>query len=472
MIRNGFSFEEVSRANRLLDLLNEWFDALPRPRLSFLGRDVPAFRSCGIAGFYVALITALGATLLTGRSAAVTAVLSFVSGLSFFTYARWRKWLTGQERLVLLEQVWFALLCNALALWLMSEPFLPYLDIVSVALCPFLATGRIGCTLVGCCHGHPSSLGIIYDEACARDGFPGHLVGIRLFPVPAIEALGLLLIGACGLLALPFANPGKIFAWYLLSYSVLRFGLEGLRGDRRLHLFGLSQARWMCLLELGLAILVIDGWQRRPMIVIAAILLASLAGVLLFWLNDPRRRLLSSAHTRELRELACRQIESEARKPTVIAPLVHTTSAGVSIAATIDRSLRAPAAHISLGMPAGVSGLWRQCELAAHTFPSLFLETAQFTDHRILHLLVARPLPEIDAGSENNLRLAEQLYGCIVRDSQQNDRRRKLKPDMVQSNSTVVVEPPATEDSSAIPAGFVDAASWYFTLDQTPELKR
>ncbi|HEV7684672.1 MAG TPA: prolipoprotein diacylglyceryl transferase family protein [Pyrinomonadaceae bacterium] len=469
MNRNQFSFQEVSRINRPLDLLNQWFDALPRPRLSFLGREVPAFRTCGIAGFYMALITVAGATLLAGRSLAVGAALAIVSGLSFFVYARLRKWITGQEELVLLEQVWFALSCNALALWLMREPFLPYLDIVSVALCPFLAAGRIGCTLVGCCHGHPSSLGITYDEACARDGFSSHLVGVRLFPVPAIEAFGLLLIGACGLAALPFANPGRIFAWYLVAYSVIRFGLESLRADRRPHFLGLSQARWMCLLELGLAIVVIDGSQRRPLIAMAAILLAILAGVLLSWLNDPRRRLLSVAHARELRVLAHQQIESEARSLMIIAPAAHTTSAAVSIAASIERRWPSPAAHISLRMFDNQKDLWLQCELAARAFPGLILEAAQFTDRCILHLLVARPLAEIAAGSEQNLRQAQQLYGRVVRDAQQVSRLRHVERDTVKSVSQndpgFAVPEDFTSAPPAIPTGFANASSWYFTLE-------
>jgi hypothetical protein len=93
----------------------------------------------------------------------------------------------------------------ALTLWTLGEPVLPYLDVVSAALCFFLVAGCVGCTMVGCCHGHPSPLGVVYNEGCAREGFPRHLIGVRLFPAPTIEAAGLFAIGMNGMIAFPVA---------------------------------------------------------------------------------------------------------------------------------------------------------------------------------------------------------------------------------------------------------------------------
>ena len=33
----------------------------------------------------------------------------------------------------------------------------PYLDATALGLGAFLACGRVGCTLAGCCHGRPAS---------------------------------------------------------------------------------------------------------------------------------------------------------------------------------------------------------------------------------------------------------------------------------------------------------------------------
>lgn len=84
--------------------------------LGLYTREVPTFRTCGITGFYVALLVLFAGGLITGRSLLVLAVLALVSGLSFFVYTYLRMWITGREELVLLEHVWFALAtlaCNA-----------------------------------------------------------------------------------------------------------------------------------------------------------------------------------------------------------------------------------------------------------------------------------------------------------------------------------------------------------------------
>jgi hypothetical protein len=409
---------------KVLRYLNSFLDSLPHPRLRCGGRDSPTYRACGVAGFYCAVIAALGGGLLAGRSLLVIALLALVCGLSFYVYAYLRMWIVGREVIVQIEHVWFAFACVALTLWALREPILPYLDVVSAALCFFLVAGRVGCALVGCCHGHPSSLGIIYTEECAREGFPRHLVGVRLFPVPAIEAAGLFAIGVSGLIALPLAQPGKVFAWFLLAYSVMRFGLEGIRGDRRPHFLGLSQTRWMAIIETGLALRLSAGEHKVSVTVVYCSLFAALIAALAYRLQtDRRRQTLDAAHVREVRELARYEIERGALDQ--IAPVSRMTSRQVTVVISAAGAILPVGAHISISPPNGRGDLHLLCELAARAFPKLIVEATQFTSGRVLHLIAPAPLIDGDTGEEAADRLAQTLYGSVARRLQTDEEMIK-----------------------------------------------
>ncbi|HEX3144565.1 MAG TPA: prolipoprotein diacylglyceryl transferase family protein [Pyrinomonadaceae bacterium] len=453
----------------MTEAINTYLDALPRPRLAVLGRNVPTFRTCGIAGFYLALIVLMGGGLLAGRSLIVLAVLALVSALSFFAYAHLRKWITGYEELVLLEQVWFALACNAGALWLMREPLLPYLDVVSVALCFFLAAGRVGCTLVGCCHGHPASVGITYKEACANDGFSRHLIGVRLFPVPAIEGAGLLLIGGSGLIALPFAGAGKVLAWYLIAYSVMRFGLEEMRGDYRPHFLGLSQARWMSIIELGWALGLVRTGQHFGVSLLYYPLAFGLLIVILAirWHRDWRRQLLTARHWREVRELARAQIETDMfASMTTPAQLFSSQNLFLVISPAQTGRLWSRSAHISMSLPPGRNDLQLLCELASRAFPELIVESAQFGNEMVLHLIAPTPLLAIETSPTSNPKLAARLYGSLARNLQQANQTSTV-PDNGDQWFREPTAPPVTttlfsNNPPAIDDSLAHRSSWYF----------
>ena len=290
--------------------INDLFDALPRTRITVSGRQLPAFRCCGIAGFYAALIVVAAATLLTGRSLAVGVLISAVAAGSFFVWAFFRRRVSGGEKLVLLEHVWFALALVSGALWLVHQPVLTWLDIMAPALALFLSAGRIGCTLVGCCHGHPSSVGIVYKDSAVADGFPAEFVGSGLFPVQAIEGFALLLIGLSGLAALPFARPGEGLIWFLIAYAVVRFGLEALRADPRPHFLGWSQSQWMCIGQGGVAIILSESGNTGP--AVWAVLGLILPAVMIWKAVSDRRggrsRLLRAEHIQEMRDLVIRDL--------------------------------------------------------------------------------------------------------------------------------------------------------------------
>jgi hypothetical protein len=425
-----------------MNSLNRHFDSLLRLRLNCGGRESPTYYSYGVIGFYCAVIAALGGGLLAGRSLLVIALLALVCGLSFYVYAYLRMWIAGREVIVQIEHVWFAFACVALTLWALREPILPYLDVVSAALCFFLVAGRVGCALVGCCHGHPSSLGITYTEECAREGFPRHLVGVRLFPVPAIEAAGLFVIGVSGLIALPLAQPGKVFAWFLLAYSVIRFGLEGIRGDRRPHFLGLSQTRWMVIIEAGLALHLTAGEHSVPAVAVYAPLFATLIAALAYrWRSDARRRLLAAAHVRELQELARHEIERGALDQT--APVSRMTSRQVTVVISAAGAILPAAAHISLSPPGGRGDLHLLCELAARAFPELIVEATQFARGRVLHLLAPAPLTDGETSAQAAERLAQSLYGtAMLRLQHDGTIMQRSNIDRSEPEPPVATEPP------------------------------
>jgi hypothetical protein len=406
----------MSSSSSPVEAVNRLLDSLPRTRFGRWSREVPAFRTLGVAGFYVAVALTLAGGLLTGRSLLVLAVICVVCALSFFVYVYARLWITGRETMVLLDQVWFAEACVAGTLWAMREPVLPYMDVVAVAMSFFLTAGRTGCLLVGCCHGRPSSVGIVYGEEHAREGFAHHLVGVRLFPVQAIEAAGLALIGVTGLVALPFAAPGRVFLWFLCGYGVLRFGMEGLRADERSHFLGLSRARWMALAEVALAVWIArgDGPPARAAALLALLVLALVGALVARHAFDARRRFRAPTHLAELHEAVAvlvsaptRVVGNGAHPP----PPARTTSLGVTLAVsgTADGE---DLLHASISLPGSLRDLELLCELAGWAFPRAAPESARLLGGGVLHLLTPLRVagPDGDAGTRSR-----ELYGCVAR---------------------------------------------------------
>ncbi|HKP77308.1 MAG TPA: prolipoprotein diacylglyceryl transferase family protein, partial [Longimicrobiaceae bacterium] len=365
-------------------MLNQLLDTLPRTRLGTHAREVPAFRTCGVTGFYAAVVVALAGGLLAGRSLPVVAMLCLVCGLSFFAYTYLRRAVTGGEKLVLLEHVWFAEACAAAALWLLDEQVKAYLDVIAPAMAVFLAGGRTGCLLVGCCHGKPSSFGVAYGEAHVEDGFPRELVGVRLFPVQALEALGLLAIAFTGLAALPWAPPGRVFAWFLAAYAILRFGTEALRGDVRPHWLGLSVPRWMSLAELALALWIGRGGGPAPRdLVLLAVLVAGLAAALAARRSfDARPRLLSPAHLGEVRDAVLAGPAENGADASHIA--LRTTSCGVAVGVSRQDAFDGAALQVSLSLPEGRRDLPLLCELAAGALPGLQTDSGRISPSAVL----------------------------------------------------------------------------------------
>ena len=140
--------------------------------------------------------------------------------------------------------------------------FLRYLDLVAPSVALAQGFGRIGCFLAGCCYGMP------WDGVCAITFTNSQIApnGVALFPSQLLS--GALDFGHFFLLCLLARNnnrPGRIGAFYLLFYSIGRFGIEFLRGDlERGTVGGLSTSQFISLFTAaaGLGLLVFLGRRR------------------------------------------------------------------------------------------------------------------------------------------------------------------------------------------------------------------
>jgi hypothetical protein len=169
----------------------------------------------------------------------------------------------------------------------------------------FLACGRIGCTMVGCCHGRPHGWGVRYREEHAESGFAAPLVGVRLFPIQLIESIWVGCTVAVGIaLILSDAPPGSALAWYSILYGVARFGFEFVRGDVRPYRGPFSEAQWTTLVLMsGTVAAELTGvlpFHVAHVTVTAALALAMLGVAIL---ERPSGRLLRGPHVQEVARL-------------------------------------------------------------------------------------------------------------------------------------------------------------------------
>ncbi|MBL7200021.1 MAG: prolipoprotein diacylglyceryl transferase, partial [Anaerolineae bacterium] len=199
----------------LLHTLNCGLDKVVRPRIRLLGSWIPAFQVCG--GIGAALAALLGAALAAYQGLSpwmmvaigLTAV-SVLLGLTMVT-----KVISGEERIVNYHHQAGVLVVTAVLLRLGSYPLLPYLDVVMLGVGLFIACGRIGCLMMGCCHGRPHPWGVRYRQGHVAFGFAPTYVGVRLYPVQAVESLWLFCVVLGGSIAvLRDQPPGIALSWY------------------------------------------------------------------------------------------------------------------------------------------------------------------------------------------------------------------------------------------------------------------
>ncbi len=290
----------------LFERLNGTLDRLARFHLLVRGRELPSFYACGLAGFALGLLLVLGMAGHQSLSASVMAAVALLAAGTFLGLALLTAVLTGEERLVYYHSEIAVLVVVGIGLRIARQPVLPYLDLMVLGTGLFLACGRLGCLMAGCCHGQPHSWGICYREEHAKDGFPRHLLGVRLFPLQAVEALWVLsaVLVEVGIM-LSGRPAGTALSWYACAYAVGRFGLEFLRGDAdRPYFAGLSEAQWTSLLlAIGMVMAGKLGWvPQYPWQVGAAALLgiATLGVIVSYRVRGAKPGLLHPRHIQEV----------------------------------------------------------------------------------------------------------------------------------------------------------------------------
>jgi prolipoprotein diacylglyceryltransferase len=233
-----------------LDRISCVFDRCRGTRLLIPNCGWPAYPICGCTGLALALMLAMTLTRHAGLSYWVMAGVAVAAVATFFGLVMATKVVAGEERIIYYHHEIGVMVVTALLLSAMGKPLLPYLDITILGIGTFLACGRIGCLMVGCCHGRPHRWGIRYSQEHAAAGFPSYLVGVGLFPIQAVESLWVLCVVAVGTVFLWIGKPpGTALAWYVVTYGVGRFFFEFARGDAdRPYWHGFSEAQWLSLL--------------------------------------------------------------------------------------------------------------------------------------------------------------------------------------------------------------------------------
>jgi phosphatidylglycerol---prolipoprotein diacylglyceryl transferase len=149
---------------------------------------------------------------------------------------------------------------------------------------PWLALGqaltRVGCYLNGCCHGAPSGApwAVQFPKgsyAHLRQMHDGLLPGDAPLPLPVHPTQLIMVAGLVAIMAILLAAlrrqrfNGEVALYYGLLYGILRFVVEGLRGESAHSVLGMtvSQVASLGLATLAAAMLAVAGrrgWYRLP----------------------------------------------------------------------------------------------------------------------------------------------------------------------------------------------------------------
>ena len=148
-------------------------------------------------------------------------------------------------------------------------PVRRYMNIMVVTFPLFHFFGRIGCTLSGCCYGmeYHGPFALTYPAAIINEGVNDHLADFSRFPIQPMEAmLELILFIVLLIIYIKKEDAVSITGIYLISYSIIRFADEYLRGDVVRGIWGpFSTSQWISLaILIGTVIVLIVQKTRAP----------------------------------------------------------------------------------------------------------------------------------------------------------------------------------------------------------------
>jgi hypothetical protein len=240
------------------------------------------FQACGYVGLAFAITLAMALVRHQGLSYWIMITIILTAVLTFLGLSVWSEFRTGRPRLIYYRYLLTVMGLVSALLFTLRYPLLPYLDITILGVGLFAAFGRIGCLMIGCCHGRQCKWGVRYDKGRTAPDFPEHLFGIRLFPIQAVESFWVFAVVLMGAMQVIGGRPsGSALSTYIVAYALGRFCFEFLRGDTRRHYFrGFSEAQWTSLLLMAVVAtaewngaLPANSWQGFSLIVVPFVLL-------------------------------------------------------------------------------------------------------------------------------------------------------------------------------------------------------
>jgi hypothetical protein len=340
------------------DAVNYLLDRLVRPEIRMRRRTCSAFQLCGHVGLVLAVTLAMALVAHRGLSPWVMIVVVLGAVGSFFGLAMLTKVVTGKEDLVYYRHEIAVIAVATGLLWLLHQPILAYLDGTVLGVGLFLACGRIGCLMVGCCHGRPHPFGVRYRVEHAEAGFPACLVGVRLFPIQLVESLYVFaIVGLGSALAWTGEWPGAGLGAYVTAYAVGRFAFEFWRGDReRPYVAGFSEAQWSSFVLLTTVAvaeragaLPEESWHAVTLVGVA------LAAITVAATRVGRRAEGDLLHPRHVLEIA-EALDRAASRPAVEDRIaVRRTSLGIRISASAVDTEQGRVFHYSLSGEHGLT---------------------------------------------------------------------------------------------------------------------
>ncbi len=285
-------------------------DKLTRAKVRIFHRLFSAYQVCGYTGLGLAMLLAILLAVKMNLSIWILIGIIVTGIVTFLSLTMLTKIITGRESLIYYHHEIAITLTTAGLLKILHQPVLPYLDITILGIGTFLFCGRSGCFMVGCCHGRPYHWGVCYGEEHRKAGFTSYLVGVRLFPVQALEALFVLFVVITGTVFVLSKSyrPGEALAWYVIVYGTARFFFEFLRGDPdRLYFLTFSEAQWTSLLLMSFAVWAemsgVLAFHLRHATATAFVLLTMIAVFIIRRFNaSDKYKLLHPDHIKEIAE--------------------------------------------------------------------------------------------------------------------------------------------------------------------------